>query len=255
MKDNQKIFIKPEVVAPGEEVTEVGRVFDAPLVVKGHTWLPLIQIVVWGAMAHLAGLHRPERSWTQRMAVGALTMPVALGSEWLHNLAHAAAAKLVGHPVDAIRITWGMPLLVYFEINDAELSPQEHITRAVGGPIFNALVLPLWWFVRHLSPPESVGRDVGEVGVWMNTLVLAAGLLPIPGLDGGPILKWSLVAKGRSMAEADEVVRQVNGPLAVGLGLFSVVSFIKKKPLAGGLTAVLAGVAALIFTGKLKETN
>ena len=45
-------------------------------------------------------------------------MPIVLGSEWCHNLAHAAAARAIGKPVDAIRITWGMPLLVYYDIND-----------------------------------------------------------------------------------------------------------------------------------------
>jgi Zn-dependent protease len=186
--------------------------------------------------------------------VAALTMPVVLGSEWLHNLAHAAAAKLVGHPVDAIRITWGMPLLVYFEINDEKLTPGEHITRALGGPLFNFVALPIWWLVHWLSPPDSVGRDVGGAGVWMNTFLLLAGLMPIPGLDGGPILKWSLVAGGRTIEEADEVVRQVNGPLAFGMGALSAAAFKKKKWLVGGLAAMFALLSALIFTGKLKET-
>lgn len=255
MGQGKKVFIKPEVVSPGEEVTEVGRVFDAPLVVKGRTWLPMVQILVWGLMAYVAGLRKPERSWEKRLAVGALTMPVVLGSEWLHNLAHAAAAKLVGHPVDAIRITWGMPLLVYFEINDEEVTPQQHLVRSLGGPLFNALALPLWWLVRWISPPESVGQDVGEAGTWMNTLLLVGGLTPIPGLDGSVILKWSLVAGGRKLEEADEVVRKVNGPTALGLGVVSAAAFKHKKWLAGVFAAMLAVVSALIFTGKLKETE
>lgn len=245
---------KPAVVAPGEEVTEVVRVFDAPLVVKGHTWLPITQILVWGAMAYLAGNRKPGRTWPERLAVGALTMPVVLGSEWLHNLAHAAAANLTGHPVDAIRITWGMPLLVYFEINDQTVTPQEHIIRAVGGPLFNVVVLPLWQLVRRLSPPDSMGSDVGEAGVWMNTFLLIMGMLPIPGLDGGPILKWSLVAGGKTVDEADEVVRKVNGPLSVGLGAVSAVAFKKQRWLICALSAMMAVTTALIFSGKLKET-
>ena len=255
MTEPHKSFIKPAVVAPGEEVTTVGQVFDAPFVVKGRTWLPLIQVLAWGALAYAAGQRKPSRTWMQRLVVGALTMPVVLGSEWLHNLAHAAAARLVGHPVDAIRITWGMPLLVYFEINDESLSPGEHIVRAVGGPLFNLLALPLWGLVRWLSPPDSLGQEVGEAGVWMNAFLLAAGLLPIPGLDGGPILKWSLVARGRSVAEADEVVRQINGPLALGMGALGVSAFRKKKWLIGVLAAMFSVISALIFTGRLKETR
>ena len=248
-------MIKPDVVSPDEQVTHVGRIFDAPLVLKGQTWLPLTQIMVWGLMAAIAGQRRPERSWPQRLAVGALTMPVVLGSEWLHNLAHTAAAQLVGHPVDAIRITWGMPLLVYFEINDANLTPKQHITRSGGGPLFNALMLPLWWLVRWLAPTDSVWRDIGEVGVWMNTFLTTVSLLPIPGIDGGPILKWSIVARGRSVAEADEVVRKVNGPLAVGLAATSIAAVKSKKRLIGTFAAMFAVIAALIYTGLLKETE
>lgn len=255
MAQRKKAFVKPEVVSPGEEVIEVGQVFDAPLVVKERTWLPLTQILIWGLMAYIAGQRRPERNWAQRLAVGVLTMPVVLGSEWLHNLAHAAAAKLVGHPVDAIRISWGMPLLVYFEINDTELTPGQHIARAVGGPVFNLLTLPIWWLVRWLSPPDSVGRDVGEAGTWMNTFLSFGGLLPIPGLDGGAILKWALVSRGSNLSQADEVVRKVNGLTAVGLGAMSITALRKKKHLLGLLTAMLAVTSALVFTGKLKETE
>lgn len=233
----------------------VGRVFDAPLVVKGYTWLPLAQIVVWGALAHVAGKRKPGRTWPERLMVAGLTMPVMLGSEWLHNLAHAGAAKLVGHPVDAIRITWGMPLLVYFELNDQQVAPKEHLIRASGGPLFNALTLPLWWLVWKWSSGDIVWRDVGEVGVGMNAFLLSAGLLPIPGLDGGPILKWSLVERGASLAEADEIVRKVNGPLAVGMGAVSAAAIKKKKWLPGIIAAMLAVVSALVFTGKLKETE
>jgi hypothetical protein len=247
-------MIKPTIVAPGEEVTEVGRVFDAPLVVKGNTWLPIVQILVWGAMSNLAGNRKPGRTWPESLVMGALTMPVVVGLEWLHNLSHAAAAQLTGHPVDAIRITWGMPLLVYFEINDQTVTPEEHIIRAVGGPLFNIIMLPLWQLVYRLSPSDSIGREVGEAGLWMNRFLLIMGMLPIPGLDGGPILKWSLVAGGKTIYEADEVVRKVNGPLSVGLGAVSVVAFKKRRRMVGVLSAIMAVTAALIFSRKLQET-
>ncbi len=134
---------KPSIVSPNEQVSEVGRVFDTPLVVKGQTWLPLTQLGAWGVLAWYAGKKKPERSWFERVGIGALTMPVVLGSEWCHNLAHAAAAYYTGKPMDAIRITWGMPLCVYYDINDASVSPRQHITRSLGGPIFNTIMLPI----------------------------------------------------------------------------------------------------------------
>jgi Zn-dependent protease len=78
-------------------------------------------------------------------------------------------------------------------------------------------------------------------------------LLPIPGIDGGPILKWSLVEKGYEIAEADQVVQRINGPLSLTLGLFSGWAFLNKKNLAGVFSALLALISFGIFTGKIKE--
>ena len=132
-------MIKPEVVSPGENVNQVGTVFDTPLVTKGWTWLPLTEVIVLGIMTREAGRLHPERSWLTRFGVASLTMSVILGSEWCHNLAHAAAAKWIGHPADAIRITWGMPLLVYHDIEDPDITARTHIIRALGGPVINTI--------------------------------------------------------------------------------------------------------------------
>ena len=255
MKRVKKSFIKPEVVSPGEEVTEFCRVFDAPLVAKGITWLPITQVLVWAGLSYLAGQRKPERSWTQRLALGGWSMLAALGSEWLHNLAHAAAAKLVGRPVDAIRVVWGMPLLVYFDINDKTLTPQQHIVRAAGGPLLNAVLLPLFLLVRRLAPRDSLASEIGDIGSTMNGFILGAGLLPIPGLDGGAMLRWLLAARGRSLGQADETIRRVNGPTALVLGGLSIWGFCKKKRVIGWMAAVLAAICTLVFTGKLKESR
>ena len=102
-------MIKPAIVQPDEGVTQVGKVFSTPLVVKGKTWFPLTQLVTWPIMAWAAKKCVPERSWWQSLGMGALAMPIVLGSEWCHNLAHAATAYMVGKPMDVIRMTWGMP--------------------------------------------------------------------------------------------------------------------------------------------------
>jgi hypothetical protein len=112
-----QVMKKPAIVSPEDEVTKVGQAFSTPLVVKGKTWLPLTQLAAWPVMAWVARKRVPKRTWLQSLGVGALTTPVMLGSEWGHNLAHAAAARVVGKPMDAIRITWGMPLVVYYMIS------------------------------------------------------------------------------------------------------------------------------------------
>lgn len=246
-------MIKPEIVSPGESVNQIGEIFEAPLVTKGWTCFPLTEIVVLGIMTREAGRLHPERSWLTRLGVAALTMPVILGSEWCHNLAHAAAAKIVGHPVDAIRVTWGMPLLVYHDIEDASVTPREHIVRALGGPVINTIFFGVAALLRPLTKPKSIARDVINAALGINAFLILGGLLPIPGIDGGAALKWVLVEKGQTPTQADQTVRKVDAVTAAGLGAGAVVSFKKRKRLLGGVFAMFAGFAFVIATGLLKE--
>lgn len=246
-------MIKPKVLSPEDDITVIRHVFSTPLVTKGKTWYPLVQLFAWPIMAWAAKNRRPERTWAQSLRIGLLTMPIVLAAEWIHNLAHAAAAKMVGKPVDAIRVTWGMPLLVYHDINDENVSPKEHIWRAFGGPLANLCLLPLAVFFRKRSHPESISRDAAEAAVIANTAIPAIGLLPIPGLDGGPILKWSLVENGQSREKADETVRKVNGAVGIGLTLGGILAIKRRRRLLGGLLLGLGTIAASIFLGILKE--
>jgi Zn-dependent protease len=246
-------MIKPEALSLDQEYKIVGHIFDAPLVVIGNTWFPMAEIIVWGLMAHEAGRLHPERNWPARLGVAALTMPVILGSEWCHNMAHAAAAKLVGYPADALRISWGMPLLVYHDIEDPNVTPRVHILRALGGPVINIIFLSIAAFLHPLTELKSVTRDVVSAGLGMNAFLILAGMLPIPGLDGGVALKWALVQKGKTPAQADEAVRKVDVIVAVGLGIGSAAAFKKRKRLFGGIMAMFAAIALAVGTGLLKE--
>jgi hypothetical protein len=246
-------MIKPAFVRPGEEVTVVSHCFETPLVIKGCTWLPLAEIFTWPIMAWVAKKRLPKRSWSQAFGVGALTMPVVLGSEWGHNMAHTAAAWWVGKPVDAIRIVWGMPLLVYYDINAWDVQPKEHIARALGGPVFNALLVPLAYLFWRKTAPPSPARDIAGTALATNIFLPTVGLLPIPFIDGGPILKWSLVERGRSIAAADHAVRKVNGLLSLLLSLAGWFAIKKRRRLAGGFLLALAGWALAFGLGLIKE--
>jgi Zn-dependent protease len=246
-------MIKPAVVSPGEEVDVVGYIFDAPLVTKGVTWLPLTQLATWLIMVREAGRLHPERTWLQRMGVAALTMPVILGSEWCHNLAHAAAARLVGHPADAIRVTWGMPLLVYFDEKESEVTPRQHIIRALGGPAINIVFLGVAAILRRYTRPKSTARDVADAALGMNAFLILGGMLPIPYIDGGATLKWALVGNGQTPVEADETLKKVNAVTAAGLGAGAAVAFKVRKRFLGGIFAMFAATALMIATGLFRE--
>jgi hypothetical protein len=78
-------------------------------------------------------------------------------------------------------------------------------------------------------------------------------LLPIPGIDSGPILKWSLVERGRTPAQADVCVQKVNLALGGGLGAVAGVAISRRKWVAGGMMAMLSAAALAVGLGWLKE--
>jgi len=222
-------------------------------VVKGWSWLPLAQLLAWPVMAWVAKKRKPGRTWPQALGVGALTMPVVLGSEWGHNLAHAAAAQRVGKPMDALRVLFGMPLVVYHDVNASDVAPRQHIARALGGPVFNTLLIPLAWLFKRRADPNSTAYELAETALATNLFLPTVGLLPIPFIDGGPILKWSLVDRGRTIPEADRAVRKVNVLLGLVLSLTGALGIQKRRRLAGGFLLALAGWAFAFGLGWMKE--
>ena len=215
----------PLAPKPNDPVKPIGRIFGAPLIVNGWTWLPFNEIIAWGVFTWLSARKNPARPFGQQAGLGLLKAVVFLGSEWLHNLAHAAAASWVGRPADALLIYMGMPLLIYDAPEDPAVTPRQHLLRSAAGPGINTLLLGLAGLLRAFTRPGSGAREVADTAVGMNAFLATASYTPNPSFDGGPLLKWSLVSCGRSPAQADAIVRQANR--AVGMGL------------AGGAAALL----------------
>jgi Zn-dependent protease len=246
-------MIKPAFLSIDEQPTTIGHVFDTPIVVKGISGLPMLELAAWGLLSWVADKKKPEWPRSRKIAAGAVTATILFASEWGHNLAHTAAAQRIGKPVDAIRIYWGTPLLIYYDINDQEVSPRQHIQRASGGPIFSALMVPICWFARYFTREGSLSNYVANFALGTNLFIATVALLPIPGIDGGPILKWSLVETGKSRQQADETVKKVNLAMGSGLGVATGLALKKRKRLLGAVIAAFAATSLAIGLGLLKE--
>ena len=233
----------------------VGRVFNTPLTIWKFSWIPITQLIVWIIFTRNASKRNPKKPAFYWSTEGFFKMAAMLGSEWCHNLAHAFAANKVGKPMDQMRIQMGMPRCIYNKLNDEEVTPRQHIMRSLGGPIFNLVMLPIAAILRLFSKPNSIANETAKTAYQTNLFLSTTSLLPIPGIDGGPLLKWSLVEKGYKIKDADQVVQETNGPLAVLLGLFSSWSFINKKILAGIFSLMLGIISLSVFTGWLKEED
>ena len=246
-------MIKPAFITPEDQPTVVGNVFGTPVVVKDWTGLPLIELVVWGILTWVTSHNKPHWSWCKRVYASAVNTTIILGSEWCHNLAHTAVAYRIGKPVNAIRIFFGTPILIYYDINDLNVKPTEHIMRALGGPVFNALLVPFCCLARHFTLQGSLTRYAADYALGTNSVLSTISLLPIPGIDGGPLLKWSLVEKGHGQAEADQIVKGVNLAMGSGLSVAAGVAFKKRWKWLGVAITAFAATSLAIGTGLLKE--
>lgn len=243
----------PRWVKPGDQFKEIGRVFGTPVVVDRWSWIPLLPGLVWLLLSRLARRGGLPLPWGEALTRGALSTPLVVLSEWGHNFAHAGAAALVQRRMDYLRILGGTPLVVYNDVNDRLVTPRQHMVRALGGPIFNLLVAPLAWLVYRRQAPGSRGRAVAGNVLGTNLLIPALGLLPLPVLDGGPLLKWSLVARGRTIAEANRTVQRANAVGACASGVVTAAAVRRRSWLVALLGAQFAGLMLAYALGWLRE--
>lgn len=198
-------------------VRRLGQAFGTPLALQGWSWLPANELIFWALFTWRSMRARAGwPAWKHALLGGAKTV-VVLGSEWCHNLAHVAAARAIGKPVDAMRIILGMPVLLYDEPEHPSITPRQHILRSAAGPACNLGLLVLGKGFQRLTPPGSPAREAAEAAVKMNAFIASAAFLPIPELDGGPILKWSLIAGGMSPAQAARIIGYAKLPVGLGL--------------------------------------
>jgi len=160
-----------------------------------------------------------------------------------HALAHSISARAAGAPMDKIQLTSGMPRTVYY---DEAVPPRAHILRALGGPLFSALGLVLSLVARSHLPRDSITREVADWSSIGHGLIFTGSLAPLPIVDGGSILKWSLVESGQTPAQADQIVEQAGVATGIVAGSAGVAFAARRRwlPAAGLLVASLIAIAA-----------
>lgn len=195
------------------------RMFDTTVTVEGTVAAPLG--LVWGGLTWWGRRRHPERGIWRGLLIGGATLVVLLPADFGHACAHIASARYAGAPMDELRISASMPRTLYW---DNDVSPDAHRLRALGGPAFNALGCLLSLATYRAASRHPVARELAGWSALGHGFILIMSLMPVPVVDGGVLLKWTLVARGRSAPEADALVRRVDLGLAalggvVGAGL------------------------------------
>ncbi len=231
-------------------MADFSRPSDAPIVavvngtpIKARPEFWLAPLSVTGLLAVVAGLRHPERSAAERLAFGLIAMPVALMADVGHAIAHTASARVAGAPMDEILLGLSMPRTLYFD--DEALPPRTHITRSLGGPIYSTACLLFGLVWRMLAPRGSVSRELADVVAVSNGVIWMGSLTPLPIVDAGIILRWSLIERGQTPQQADAAVQRASltaGLAAAGAGAGLAVR--RRTRWAG--VALIAGAAACL---------
>ena len=172
-------------------------VLDIKLTIKPGFWGALAAL--WAVMTWVAGRGHSERGFPARLGIGFVAMIVMISADVGHAFAHTISARRAGGPMDEIVLDMRMPQTLY---HDNDVSPAVHRGRALGGPIYSAAALATDLATRQITPRDSVFRDVLGWSAVANAFIFAGSLLPLPFVDGGSILKWTLVERGLTEEEA-----------------------------------------------------
>ena len=114
----------------------------------------------------------------------------------------------------------------------------------MGGPIFSALGLVASLLVRAIIPRKSIAHEVANWSSIGHGLIFTGSLAPLPIVDGGSLLKWTLVDHGRTTDEADRIVQQAG--VATGVAATSAgVAFATRRRWLPALGLIAAGLVAI----------
>lgn len=105
-------------------------------------------------------------------------------AELNHVLGHLVSARQAGAPMDRMR--WGLLVSTLYDDND--VTPRQHIGRAVGGPLGSALAMLCWWVLWRLSSGKPV-RRLALIALAFNMCLTLGSWVPLPWVDGGVILR------------------------------------------------------------------
>jgi hypothetical protein len=225
------------------------RIFNTPVKLS-IKFLPIL-VVLWGSVSWLGLYWHPERKLWQGLLIGLITSAVLLLAEFGHALAHIFSARYAGAPMDEVLVSSDMPRTIY---RNNDVAPKVHRMRALGGPIYNMAGFLISIAIFEVSPHGSLLHELMAWSALGHGLLIIMSLAPVPMVDGGSILKWTLVERGRTEKAADDMVRQIDWAFGTILVLIGVTLIFIRSWIIG---LIFLGVGGLVFgiaAGKVRWT-
>lgn len=158
----------------------------------------------------------------------------------LHATGHIISARRVNAPVDAVVSNYGLMLMRYVK---QDVTPVQHMGRAIGGPIMSLLMTMQGYIVWRIVRRIPLIRDLAGAWLISNAVIAAGALTPTPTFDGATLLRWGVTLRTGDEALGDEAVQQAGFVTAGALLAAAMVFALRRK---GVLALGCAGFAAFI---------
>ncbi|WP_084072948.1 site-2 protease family protein [Demequina sp. NBRC 110052] len=215
---------------------QLGTLVGARVIVQPSTLLMLAALAFLFASGTEGGMTR--RAFTLGLAL-AVSLFVSV---FLHEAAHAVAARAFGRRVDEIVITlWGG----HTSFDSTALTARVSGVTAVAGPLANVAIGLALMGIGAALPLTGIGAGILSWAAYANLLLAAFNLLPGIPMDGGRVLEaivWAVTGRRHT----GTIVAAWGGRVvAVGVLLWAVV-----PPLLRGAAPSLFTIvwAFLIFS-------
>jgi ABC-type multidrug transport system fused ATPase/permease subunit len=172
--------------------------------------------VVLGTFMTLAAVGYPRLPFLLRLLLGVFWFALAQVLLGIHAVGHIYTAKRAGAPMDEVHIVFGLKTNVY---HDNAVAPEQHIGRAIGGPVISGLIASnAFVFWRMVWRLPLIGRIAYLVYI-TSTLIFVGSSLPAPTFDGHPLIKWAVTARTGEEALGEEAAQQAGLAAAIALCL------------------------------------
>jgi Zn-dependent protease/predicted transcriptional regulator len=217
-----------------------------------YRWFFVLALMTW---ITAGGIHSLTDNLLASAVFGLLTTLVFFGSIFLHELAHAVAARMEGIEVLEIRLHPFGGLARFRREPD---TPRAEFRIAIAGPAASFLVAVL--FLVLMAIANSLGANIiaplfFTLCLW-NFLLAVFNLFPGYPLDGGRVLRAYLWRRGTDLNEATILTGRCGQGIAAVLIVFGIAIALVQADFFTGFWTILVGLFLYdAATGIIREVR
>ena len=212
----------------------IAHVFGIPVRID-YRWFPVLALISW-----LTAQNVPSDSPVFNFALGFAATLIFFATIFLHELAHAVAARLEKVEVTEIVLH---PFGGLARLKHEPDNPRAEFRIAIAGPVASFLISLIFLLLTSLS--NNIGTNLLTPLFFLlffwNILLAVFNLFPGYPLDGGRVLRAFLWKRGKDLNEATVLTGRAGQIIAIALMIFGLFTTVIRADITG-LWIVLVGL-------------